>query len=270
MRGKLSTIPIRIMILALIAACLVQVTSGNVVMQIARVIAACSLVFILPGYALVAALFPKPESAGLGRFVLIVGTSLTISILGGFVLNWTSGGLNTISWTLLLGGITVAASLVALWRYSPSSSGRPAWTRGSLPELTPLLQRAAIFGLAVLVAVVAFMVARDAAVKNAGPGFTQLWFLPDANESQTFRLGFDNREARPVDYRLQVKRGDAILYDWPNIQLPDGQSWEVSITPPAGYAGSTEALLYRLDSPDSVYRSVTLRGNPPQVSSTQH
>src|SRR5438874_6431419 len=74
------------------------------------------LALVLPGYALISALFPKRELGGSERVVFSVGLSLIIVILGGLVLNLTPFGLRTNSWAVYLGAITLGASGVALIR----------------------------------------------------------------------------------------------------------------------------------------------------------
>ena len=73
------------------------------------------LVFILPGYALTCALLPTVKF-GAERFVLSLGLSLAAVIVGGLLLNLTPFGLQTDSWAILLGGITLGASAVAIVR----------------------------------------------------------------------------------------------------------------------------------------------------------
>ncbi len=67
---------------------------------IALSLLALPLVFILPGYALTAALFPR---GGLGLAETLtssIGLSLAAVIVGGVILNLTPEGLTSIAWTM--------------------------------------------------------------------------------------------------------------------------------------------------------------------------
>ena len=85
------------------------------------------LVLVLPGYALIAAMFPKQALGGAERAVFSLGLSLVIVILGGLVLNWTSFGLHASSWAVLLACITLGASAVALIRRRGQSISTSGW-----------------------------------------------------------------------------------------------------------------------------------------------
>jgi len=253
--------PVGALLLALVATAFVLASADRVVAQIARAIAGILLVFVLPGFAVTAALFPEREPDIPVRLVWIAGTSLLIAVLGGFVLNGTSAGLTTTSWALLLCGITTAASLVGIWRRLASLRKQPLGARREQFEFKAYLRPLGLFGLAVLLTIGAVVIARDAA-SSAGPGFTQLWLVPTSDEPRSARLGFTNREAEPVTYRVQVRHRDQTLFESSDVQLADGETWEMSIPVPPDAAYPTEALLYRTDQPDTVYRSVTVWNIP--------
>jgi len=70
------------------------------------------LAFVLPGYALMRALFPGKPFGNAERITFSLGISVSIVILGGLVLNSTTFGLQARSWAVLLGVITLTASAV--------------------------------------------------------------------------------------------------------------------------------------------------------------
>ncbi|HEU4783249.1 MAG TPA: DUF1616 domain-containing protein [Ktedonobacterales bacterium] len=74
------------------------------------------LALVLPGYALSAAVFRMRSVRTAERAALTLGISLSVAILGGLVLDALPGGLETQTWLFLLGGVTVTASVIALWR----------------------------------------------------------------------------------------------------------------------------------------------------------
>jgi hypothetical protein len=76
-------------------------------------------------------------------------------------------------------------------------------------------------------------------------------------------LGIQNDEAAADVYRLELRDGDGLIRIWPAIRLEPGQAWGTEIVPPSPGKdeGSLEALLYRSDSPGTVYRRVTVWSN---------
>jgi hypothetical protein len=74
------------------------------------------LALVLPGYALSAAVFRMRSVRTAERAALTLGISLSVAVLGGLVLDALPSGLETQTWLFLLGGVTVIASVIALWR----------------------------------------------------------------------------------------------------------------------------------------------------------
>ena len=74
------------------------------------------LALVLPGYALSAAVFRMRSVRTAERAALTLGISLSVAVLGGLVLDALPSGLETQTWLFLLGGVTVTASVIALWR----------------------------------------------------------------------------------------------------------------------------------------------------------
>lgn len=74
------------------------------------------LALVLPGYALSAAVFRMRSVRTAERAALTLGISLSVAVLGGLVLDALPGGLETQTWLFLLGGVTVVASVITLWR----------------------------------------------------------------------------------------------------------------------------------------------------------
>jgi len=83
---------------------------------------------VLPGYALTAALFPN--QIGLAeRLLLTLALSISVTVVSGLLLNLTAWGLQGTTWIVWLGGITIAASMLALARrqryLTPNSAVNP-------------------------------------------------------------------------------------------------------------------------------------------------
>lgn len=213
---------------------------------------ALPLVFVVPGYALTAMLFPKRESGYAELLAYSLGLSLVVDILGGLLINLTAQGLSLASWCLWLGSVTLCSSIIAALR-------RPRERRVGIPlrlNLSPA--QGLMLALSLALAVGAILIVRDTAVQPSN--FTELWVLPsktaDANVSQ---LGVRNLESVKVAYKLEVQVGNDIVYSVP-IELQPGESFVRSmvLTPPQK---EVQVLLYRSDNPTQVYREVTLQSS---------
>jgi uncharacterized membrane protein len=224
----------------------------------AKVILGILFVLLLPGYSLTVMVFSANTLGEPERVVFSLGLSLAVVAIGGLVLNLTPLGLQPLSWAVLLGSISLGASGLALRRQRRSTVEEAE----AIPSKFKInLKQFVLFGLAALVTVGAIWVAGAGESHYKYPGFTQLWILPANDVSRNaFRLGVSSHEPAVVKYRLQVKVGENIILEWGSIELEAGDSWETMETIPAELAdtGKVEAILYRLESPNEVYRRVTL------------
>ncbi len=214
---------------------------------------ALPLVFVVPGYALTAMLFPKrifgyPELIGYS-----LGLSLVADILGGLVINATPRGLDAASWTLWLGSVTLCSSIIAAVR-------RPRDLPGWSPfRLNLSVAQGLMLGLSIVVAVGAIVIARDRATQSSSR-FTELWVLPaQAVDSNAIQFGVRNLESARMEYRLEVQAGKDLVYTAPLDLLP-GETWTraMALQIPRN---EVKVLLYRADNPAQVYREVVLRSN---------
>jgi uncharacterized membrane protein len=219
--------------------------------SLARLLVTLPLALFLPGYALIAAMFPGRTLGFAERLLFSVGLSLTLTVLGGLVLYWTSLGVRPVAWAVLLGNITLLAALIALVR-----SWRRPLESMALVRLRPL--QGAQLLLALLLVVGALQLARDGAAARRDAGFTQLWMLPaGVSQAGSVRLGISNYEAQAMRYRLRVSAGTMVLGEWQQVALAPDQQWEAQLALPAQTGTPTiEATLYRLDAPETVYRRV--------------
>lgn len=217
-----------------------------------------ALALMFSGYAVVAAAFSRGAIGVPERVTLSVGLSIAISILGGLMLNLTPWAIQRASWGILLGAVTLVASIAAFVR---------RWRSGALSEshtLVTITRRQAL-SLATAVLIVGFalaisiMGARQQHVSN----FTQLWITP-ANRAgeELIRVGISNQEQLTRNYRLQVTAQDNVIRVWPVIELAPGQKWEASASlPPARVPGTVEAVeaeLYLADDLAIAYRTVAI------------
>jgi uncharacterized membrane protein len=221
-----------------------------------RTAALLPLVLILPGYALVAALFMPGEISRELRVVLSVPFSVGASVLGGVVVQLVIG-LDRPVWAALLASATVVAAFVALRR----RDGLPADDEPSklrLPRLgvTWLL---AMLG-AIAVAGWAIAIATDGVHRQQDRArFSSLWLVPEDPSAATdrpVRIGVSNQEGRAVAYRLTVRRGARTVAQWP-LRLEPAEEWEARLA--ASAISGTGPLVGRLDRSGHPYRRVALQ-----------
>src|SRR5262245_29747154 len=105
---------------SLLAAGLIAIASALLMLiglpVLVTAAAGALLGLVLPGYALVRAMFPYGRTDPFERVALILGVSVSVAISGGFLLHLLPFGLSAGSWGLLLAGITVAACVASVRR----------------------------------------------------------------------------------------------------------------------------------------------------------
>jgi uncharacterized membrane protein len=229
------------------------------------------LLLVLPGAAVVAAVFPQRSLGFAERLMFVPGTSLAVIILGGLILNQSPWGIQTLTWIGMLAGLTLAAGAIA-WRRRKRSE-RMTFRHMSigLAGTTPSLRDASFISAALVIVVAACFVARTPPSPQGLRGYTLLWMLPGqagAASSGTspsaagpMRVGITSGEFTRTRYSLQVAVNQQVVRIWPAIELGPNQQWEAYLAlPPESLGGATvEATLYRADSPGTVYRHVVLR-----------
>jgi len=239
-------------VVSVISALMLLVTTSPAI----RVAVGLPFALVLPGYAMVAALFPRRALGIPERLVFSIGLSLAVAVLGGLVLNGTAWGLRVESWAAWLCATTCLASVVAI-RQRRRNPPLPLTRVG----LGLSGRQSLLLGLAAVVVVAAIGLARTPAPQHSVQGYTLLWILPsDDGNPNTVRLGVDCMELAPTSFRLEVKWDGRIAQEWSSIMLKPGEKWENRIVLPADFGnGTVEAALYRLDDRQSVYRRVSLR-----------
>jgi uncharacterized membrane protein len=234
---------------------------------VAAAILAALLVFVLPGYAITSVFVPRNALAAPERLLFVLTVSVAVTIVGGFVLNSTTWGLQAASWIYLLGCVSVVASVVAgvvaLVRrrkvLSDSDSAHVKWqlnTDGATSKLGLLV-------VALVITAVALKVASITAPPQGLAGYTLLWMVPlQSSNSSVVELGIDSKEFQPAQYTLRLTLAGQVLREWPSITLKPNEQWQqyVQVSMVGQPDGAqVEALLYRAEAPGVVYRRVEWR-----------
>jgi hypothetical protein len=221
-------------ITATVIATTVGVTGAYV--PVLSVVCGIALTLVIPGYALGAALFRPGTLGTLERLLISVGMSVALAVLGGLALNLLPVGLQTVSWSLLLGGVALLALLVALIR-------RHATPLEPLDLHLRPIQMALLGGALTLMLAAAIISILGAAAQYSGSA-AQLWMLPGAvvNEQQTVTIGVDNLGATPLEGSLLVTLGGQVLETLPPLTLDSGAKWQSTLTLPR-VSGTSPVLL---------------------------
>jgi uncharacterized membrane protein len=244
---------------------------------------------LVPGYAVVAALFPSGASAGgeagreplsrIERLALAIATSLSLTIVVGVALNFTIWSITRPTMLGILGGISLAGGIVALIRRRRTRTCDPAATI-SVQRRIPAGDTTTAANLAVGIALLVVLVSVTlvAATSQKGETYTEFGLLsktnngsftasgyPDslsAGNSSTLYFTVENEERRPVSYVVVVQMDrvsdggtvtERATLDTYRKQVQPGERWQQrdDVTPAlSGEDVRLTYLLYRGERPE--------------------
>lgn len=229
-----------------------------------RVVFGLPMVLFIPGYALIAALFPeKDDLDGIERVALSFGLSIAVVPLIGLALNYTPWGIRLDPIVTSLSLFTFAMLAVAHWRragvprekrFSVPFTEMAAEAKADLfPEKQSKMDRAlsVILILAILAAIITTIYV--IAVPKEGEHFTEFYILGPggkaadyptsfaAGSNQSVIIGIGNHEYRDLTYTVEVlltsqtfdtTTNTSILQDMGmldrfTVTVPDNQTVEV-------------------------------------------
>ena len=246
-----------------------------------RTVLSIPMVLFIPGYVLIAALFPeKDDLAGIERLALSFGLSIAVVPLLGMVLNFTIGiRLITILITLCL--YTVALLVIAAYR----RERLPENERFSVPfhrvyELVDeefnapriktdrILTGVLLFSIALAIGMIFFVIITP----KIGERFTEFYILGSEGKTQDYPLvlkynspatilvGVVNHEYVPVNYTVRIALDKELLTDtW--FSLDHNTTWEKNMTFVPNKNGTDRKLefwLFKEDNFTAPYRELHL------------
>ncbi len=242
-----------------------------------RVVLGLPFVLFFPGYALIAALYPRRDDLdGLERVALSLGLSLAVVPLVGLALNYTPWGIRL---TPILVGLTVvitACSLAAIRARSrlPAGERFPADVRPVLGALRRLPWPAIALSAAVIAGLLTVGFRTGFLGKSrVGEAFTEFYVLGPAGKAEgypkrlfagekgTVILGVVNQEGQPASYTVRIRTGAAVLSTLGPIALGTGEKWEERVgfaLPQPGKRVQVEFLLYKKGAAPPPYRRLHL------------
>jgi uncharacterized membrane protein len=259
-----------------------------------RIILALPLLLFLPGYMLIAAMFPRRgELSAIERFTMSIGLSIAITVFDGFGLNYTRWGFRpnsiTISLSIII-GILFLITIIQRWRYGKESYGfslgdirsffkilRTKETQTG-PEYDPALEKMLIKTMIIAILIVTAMLIY-AKVTQEPEKFTALYILGangkaenyilqvSVGEPSTILVGVENYEHAPVNYTLLVNLGGITLTK-KDIYLDHEEKWVNNVTfipqltGSIAFAGANKSKLeFQLLKGNVSYRAVHLLVN---------
>jgi len=259
----------------------------------ARVGLGLVFVLFLPGYVLVAALYPRKDDLDLvERLALSLGLSIAVVPLIGLALNYSPWGIRLDPILAFLTLFIVLAASVAMYRRltlpPPEAMAIPVDLL--LPRLLRLRLADRLLGL-VLVLALAGLGAGGYFLATSSAGseeFTEFYVLGpggkaegyprtvDVGQEFTLILGVVNHEGEEVSYRIQATIGARLAASLDRLQLANKEKWEGRLAFLAatnrGNNQKMEFALYKGDS-DEPYRTLHLwldvGAPPPQATVTE-
>lgn len=245
------------------------------------------LVLFLPGYALIAALFPaKSDLDGIERVALSFGLSIAVVPLIGLGLNYTPWGITTLPILISLSIFTfIMCGLAYLRRVrlpeaetfeisfrAAALSLKDEVMENSESKLDRALTVFLIISILLSVATLAYVVVSP----KEGEHFTEFYILGPGGkadnyttnytlgQSGTVIVGVVNHEYRPVNYTMEVKLENKSLFlpeNLTHINLAHNETWEepVTLVPPfEGKNMKLEFLLFNETEKSVPYRDLHL------------
>ena len=244
------------------------------------------MILFIPGYALIAALFPgKGDIDGIERAALSFGLSIAVVPLIGLGLNFTPWGIRLDPIVVCLTIFTIVCVILANWRRHELSADErffvdfnKAYTEvkadmfADQSGLDKALTIVLVLSILLSVAMVAYVVA----VPKQGEKFTEFYILGPNGKADNYPtnyhpgdtkpiiVGVANHEYRNVTYDLVVTLNDSIrttqLYT-EQLTLADNQTVErrINLTPDrTGTNMMMEFLLYADGNMTAPYRELHL------------
>lgn len=232
-----------------------------------RVVLGLPLVLFLPGYALIAALFPRKDDLdSIERIALSFGLSIAVVPLLGLALNYTPFGIRLSPVLTVLSVFTISLAVVAYVRRGPLTEddrffvdfpGAFASLKESVTaaetKIDKILSVILIIAIVLAIAMVVYVIVTP----KQGEKFTEFYILgPGGNasgyptelkvgEAGEVIIGVVNHEYDTTTYQLEMKlAGERISEE--RIALLHNETWERLFTFQALKAGEDQKLDFLL------------------------
>lgn len=247
-----------------------------------RTILGIIMVLFLPGYALIAALFPgKKDLDGIERLALSFGLSIAVVPLIGLGLNFTPFGIRLVPILISLSVFTLAMLIIAHYRRSKLSgeerfeaqfSNIYSPIRSEILNSKPGIDR--ILMIILIISILASIITLIYVIvtPKQGEKFTEFYILGDNGKAQGYTtqmetgknssviVGITNHEYMLTNYTVDILLENVTLKKM-NVRLKHNSTWKRKIffTPEkTGNKLKLEFLLYKEDNFTAPYRDLHL------------
>ena len=245
-----------------------------------RTILGLFLILFIPGYSLIAALFPKKDDLdGIERAALSFGLSIAITPLIGLALNYTPYGIRLTPILISLSAFTIIMVVIAYFRRRRVSEGEKFFVnfggfynsiKGMFKgesKTSKILSIVLIISILLAIGTTAYIIIKP----KQGETFTEFYILGPGGQASNYPtnltvgqnasviIGIVNHEQKTVNYNLVITSNGNVMSDQ-NITLTNGNKTEIPYTFTANTAGNKEIqfLLYKLPDNTNIYRSLHL------------
>lgn len=246
-----------------------------------RIILGLPLVLFLPGYSLIAVLFPRKDDLdAIERIALSFGLSIAVVPLFGLALNYTPLGIRLTPILTVLSVFTISLALGAYIRRSmiPEEDRFRVDLGAFFKDMKETFKTtntkidkilSVILIISIILAI--FMLVYVIVTPKEGEKFTEFYILgPDGTASDyptdlkvgeegEVIIGVVNHEYANITYQLEVKLEGDVIHE-KSIELMHDETWESPFTFKAKKAGEDQKLEFLLFKEDKaeVYRSLHL------------
>lgn len=276
------SVPIDIFLVWLITVlCVIFVLTPRLNDTILRSILGVLLILFLPGYSLIAALFPKKgDLKSIERFALSFGLSIAVTPLMGLILNYTPLGIRlepiliSVSMFTLLMGIIAFIRRIRIPDEEKFNVEFKKHYNSLMKSFKDESKGSKILSIILLLSIVLAILATTylIVVPKEGEKFTEFYILgPNGNVSDyptnltagqdgNVTIGIINHEYANVNYDMVIKLNNQTI-DNETITLSNDQSYAKPFKFTASSPGQNqelEFLLYKSPDDNTVYRSLHL------------
>lgn len=242
-----------------------------------------AVVLFVPGYVLIAALFPKKNDLdGIERLALSFGLSIAVVPLIGLGLNYTPWGIRLTPVVISLAFFIMVMAAVAYWRRMalaaedrfavPFREGAASLKKEALAGEKSRLDRALTVILIITILMSVFALIYVIATPKQGEKFTEFYILGpggkaydypthvQASNKSTVIVGVVNHEYALVNYTMHLNLDNSNIRA-ENMTLQHNQTWEEPVSYVLNKTGDgqkLEFLLYKEGNFTGPYRDLHL------------
>lgn len=250
--------------------------------SIIRTILGIPMVLFIPGYVLIAALFPKKDDLdSIERIALSFGLSIATVPLLGLALNYTPFGIRLIPILITLSIYTITMTIVAIYRRNVLSEDVQFSIRfdkiyevvnneinAPKSKVDRILSVILIFSIIFAIGMLYYVIT----VPKIGEKFTEFYILGPSGRADNYSTqlkvgsstilltGVVNHEYSPVNYTVQIVLNNDILTS-KKLTLNNNETWEKNITFMPNKEGNDmklELLLFKENNFTGPYRELHL------------